>query len=148
MKGFLAGIGLGTAIGIWLAPESGQETRKNLRARGAELANRFEKQSNVAGDGESLRRQQSAQRGMDAQAEAGSEGQETQSTQDPVAEVLNSASKTKLRSVPGIGDATARRIIESRPFESEEEVLENKLMPEKVLKNLKDTLVDPDEEVA
>ena len=65
-----------------------------------------------------------------------------------MAEVLNSASKTKLRSVPGIGDATARRIIESRPFESEEEVLENKVMPEKVLKNLKDTLVDPDEEVA
>jgi competence protein ComEA len=112
------------------------------------LANRFEKQSNVAGDGESLRRQQSEQRGTDAKAQAGSEGQETQSTQDPVAEVLNSASKTKLRSVPGIGDATARRIIESRPFESEEEVLENKVMPEKVLKNLKDTLVDPDEEVA
>ncbi|MFL6386875.1 MAG: YtxH domain-containing protein [Terriglobales bacterium] len=147
MKGFLAGIGLGTAIGVWLAPESGQETRKKLRARGAELANRFEKQSNVAGDGENPE-QQSAQRGMDVQAEAGSEGQETQSTQDPVAEVLNSASKTKLRSVPGIGDATARRIIESRPFESEEEVLENKVMPEKVLKNLKDTLVDPDEEVA
>jgi len=147
MKGFLAGIGLGTAIGIWLAPESGQETRKKLMARGAELANRFEKQSNVAGDGENPE-QQSAQQGMDAQAKAGSEGQEPQSTQDPVAEVLNSASKTKLRSVPGIGDATARRIIESRPFESEEEVLENKVMPEKVLKNLKDTLVDPDEEVA
>jgi DNA uptake protein ComE-like DNA-binding protein len=147
MKGFLAGIGLGTAIGIWLAPESGQETRKKLMARGAELANRFERQSNVAGDGENPE-QQSAQRGMDAKAQAGSEGQETQSTQDPVAEVLNSASKTKLRSVPGIGDATARRIIESRPFESEEEVLENKVMPEKVLKNLKDTLVDPDEEVA
>ncbi|HZE24151.1 MAG TPA: YtxH domain-containing protein [Blattabacteriaceae bacterium] len=146
MKGFLAGIGLGTAIGIWLAPESGQETRKKLMARGTELANRFEKQSNVAGDGENPG-QQSAQRGMDAQAEAGS-GDQTQSTQDPVAEVLNSASKTKLRSVPGIGDATARRIIESRPFESEEEVLENKVMPEKVLKNLKDTLVDPDEEVA
>jgi DNA uptake protein ComE-like DNA-binding protein len=147
MKGFLAGIGLGTAIGIWLAPESGQETRKKLMARGADLANRFENQSNVAGDGENPE-QQSAQQGMDAQAKAGSEGQKPQSTQDPVAEVLNSASKTKLRSVPGIGDATARRIIENRPFESEEEVLENKVMPEKVLKNLKDTLVDPDEEVA
>jgi competence protein ComEA len=147
MKSFLAGIGLGTAIGVWLAPESGQETRKKLMERGAELVNRFEKQSNVAGDGENPG-QQSEQRGTDAKAQAGSEGQETKSTQDPVAEVLNSASKTKLRSVPGIGDATARRIIESRPFESEEEVLENKVMPEKVLKNLKDTLVDPDEEVA
>ncbi len=144
MKGFLAGIGLGTAIGIWLAPESGQETRKKLMARGAELANRFEKQSNLAGHREGPQ-QQAEQSGTGAQAQASSEAQ---STQDTVAEVLNSASKTKLRSVPGIGDATARRIIESRPFESEEEVLENKVMPEKVLKNLKDTLVDPDEEVA
>jgi DNA uptake protein ComE-like DNA-binding protein len=146
MKSFLAGIGLGTAIGVWLAPESGQETRKKLMARGADLANRFEKQSNVAGDGENPE-QQSAQPEMDAQAEAGSEGQ-TQSTQDPVAEVLNSASKTKLRSVPGIGDATARRIIENRPFESEAEVVESKVMPEKVLKTLKNKLVETDEEVA
>jgi DNA uptake protein ComE-like DNA-binding protein len=153
MKGFLAGIGVGTAIGVWLAPAAGQETRKKMMARGAELANRFEKQSNVGGEGESRqqqseqRGQQSEQRGTGAQAQSGSEGQETQSTQDPVAEVLNSASKTKLRSVPGIGDATARRIIQSRPFESEAEVVESKVMPEKVLEKLKDKLVD-DEEVA
>ena len=71
MKGFLAGIGLGTAIGIWLAPESGQETRKKLMARGAELANRFEKQSNAGGDRENPQ-QQSEQRGQQSERDKNS----------------------------------------------------------------------------
>jgi DNA uptake protein ComE-like DNA-binding protein len=149
MKAFLTGMGLGAAIGLWLAPEAGSETRKKLMTRGADLAeslgNKFEAHP---ADNREIPQEQAEQTVSRAQAQASSNHQETQSTQDPVAEFLNSASKTKLRSVPGIGDATARRIIESRPFESEAEVVESKVMPEKVLKSLKDTLVDPDEEVA
>jgi DNA uptake protein ComE-like DNA-binding protein len=153
MKGFLTGLGLGAAIGIWLAPEAGSETRKKLMTRGADLAQRLGNngEAKLADDGEA-QQEQTKEAAPNAQMQAGnnqgSNHQETQSTQDPVAEVLNSASKTKLRSVPGIGDATARRIIESRPFESEAEVVESKVMPEKVLKTLKDKLVDVDEEVA
>jgi len=148
MKGFLTGIGLGAAIGLWLAPEAGSETRKKLMTRGADLAQQLgnKVEAKLADDRE-VPQEQTKQAVSAAEAQA-SNNQETQPTQDPVAEVLNSASKTKLRSVPGIGDATARRIIESRPFESEAEVVESKVMPEKVLKSLKDTLVDPDEEVA
>ncbi len=149
MKGFLTGIGLGTAIGLWLAPEAGSETRKKLMTQGADMAQRLgNKVGAKLADDRDIPQEQTKQAVPGAQAQASSNDQETQSTQDPVAEVLNSASKTKLRSVPGIGDATARRIIESRPFESEAEVVESKVMPEKVLKSLKDTLVDPDEEVA
>ena len=148
MKGFLTGIGLGTAIGLWLAPEAGSETRKKLMTRGSDLAQRLgNKVEAKLADHREVPQEQTKQAAPDAQAQASSNNQETQS-QDPVAEVLNSASKTKLRSVPGIGDATARRIIESRPFESEAEVVESKVMPEKVLKSLKDTLVDPEEEIA
>ena len=145
MKGFLAGIGLGTAIGLAIAPDTGSETRKKFTTWGASLAQRFHRQMNSAGNGENPQ-EQAANTG----AESGSteHGNESPSTQDPVAEILNSASKTKLRSVPGIGDATALRIIENRPFENEAEVVETKVIPEKVLKNLKDKLVDGDEEVA
>lgn len=147
MKGFLTGIGVGAAIGLWLAPEAGSETRKKLMTQGADLAQRLEKKFKTrSADDREVPQEKAEQPVRDAQAQAGSDNQE--STQDPVAEVLNSASKTKLRSVPGIGDATARRIIESRPFESEAEVLESKVIPEKVMKSLKDTLVDPDEGVA
>jgi len=149
MKAFLTGIGLGAAIGLWLAPASGSETRKKLITRGADLA---ENLGNKVGTGLDENREepqeQAEQTASGAQAQAGNNNQETQPTQDPVAEVLNTASKTKLRSVPGIGDATARRIIENRPFESEAEVVENKVMPEKVLKTLKNKLVETDEEVA
>ena len=149
MKGFLTGIGLGAAIGLWLAPEAGSGTRKKLMTRGANLAQRLgNKVEAKLSDDREIPQEQTKRAVPDAPAQASKNNQETQSTQDPVAEVLNSASKTKLRSVPGIGDATARRIIESRPFESEAEVVESKVMPEKVLKNLKDTLVDTDEEVA
>ena len=150
MKAFLTGMGLGAVIGLWLAPEAGSETRRKLMARGADLAQQFGNQKDEvkASDNREIPQEEAGQAASGAQAQAGNDNQKAQPTQDPVAEVLNSASKTKLRSVPGIGDATARRIIENRPFESEAEVVENKVMPEKVLKNLKDTLVDPDEEVA
>jgi DNA uptake protein ComE-like DNA-binding protein len=149
MKGFLTGLGLGAAIGLWLAPEAGSETRKKLMTRGADLAQRLgNKGEPKLADDREVPQKEAENTGISAQAQEMSDHQETPSTQDPVAEVLNSASKTKLRSVPGIGDATARRIIESRPFESEAEVLESKVMPEKVLKTLKDKLVDADEEVA
>jgi DNA uptake protein ComE-like DNA-binding protein len=147
MKAFLTGIGLGAAIGLWLAPAAGSETRKKLMTRGADLAESLgSKVSAPLGDNREAQQEQAEQTASGAQARAGNNNQE--STQDAVAEVLNSASKTKLRSVPGIGDATARRIIESRPFESEAEVVESKVMPEKVLKTLKDKLVETDEEVA
>jgi DNA uptake protein ComE-like DNA-binding protein len=149
MKGFLTGMGLGAAIGLWLAPEAGNKTRKRLMTRGAGLIQRLEKklETPTAEDRE-VRQKEAESTEINAQAQQSGDQQETSSTRDPVAEVLNSASKTKLRSVPGIGDATARRIIESRPFESEAEVLESKVMPEKVLKTLKDKLVETGEEVA
>ena len=118
-------------------------------AQGAGLTQRLENKVEAeAADNREIPQEEMEQPVSGTEAQASNENQEAQPTQDAVAEVLNSASKTKLRSVPGIGDATARRIIENRPFESEAEVVESKVMPDKVLKNLKDTLVDPDEEVA
>ncbi len=146
MKAFLTGIGLGAAIGVAIAPASGSDTRKKLKNWSADLGERINKKFIPGAEGEN------PQDGVEPRAssdrvEANQDAGESTSAQDEVAEVLNNASKTK-RSVPGIGDATARRIIENRPFESEAEVLENKVLPEKVLKTLKDKLVDGDEEVA
>lgn len=137
MKSFLAGLGLGSAIGLAIAPEIGSETRTKLLSWGAGVAESLEKRLGPA-----------VNRGARAEGGSTNDEKESPSTQDAVAEVLNNASKTKLRNVPGIGDATARRIIENRPFESEAEVLEGKVIPEKVLKTLKDKLVEGDEEVA
>ena len=42
---------------------------------------------------------------------------------EEVTDVLNTAKRDELLSVPGIGKATAKRIIKHRPYQSEEEVL-------------------------
>jgi DNA uptake protein ComE-like DNA-binding protein len=151
MKRFLTGIGLGTAIGLLLAPETGNQTSKKLVARAAKLAVRLEKKfdgkSEKAADHVHVQTE-AEESGLGPQVQPGLDNYETLPTPDPVAEILNTASKTQLRKVPGIGDARARRIIENRPFESEAEVVESKVIPETVLKKLKDKLVDTDEGVA
>ena len=153
MKAFLAGLGVGSAIGLWLAPRSGHETRSKLMEFGASVAERLGNFSGMRhGQGINSTQEESSERmpqTQNASQEAELRDAEGQAgSKDEVAEVLNTASKTKLRSVKGIGDATAKRIIENRPFESEKEVLESKVMPETVLKKLKDTLVDTDEGAA
>jgi DNA uptake protein ComE-like DNA-binding protein len=151
MRGFLTGIGLGAAIGLWFAPETGSTTRKKLLTRAADFASRLEKKfegksEEVAGQAQT--QTQSGENKTAKEAQLGSDWQGTSPSVDPLAGVLNTASKTQLRKVPGIGDATARRIIENRPYESEAEIVDSKVMPETVLKKLKDKLVDADEEIA
>ena len=150
MKSFLTGLGLGAALGCALAPAAGSETRKKMKDLVQKFAEQSQPQSN---DGkpeqetpqvmESTPPMQQSQSGESVSAQSAQD-----SIKDEVARILNTASKTTLRSVRGIGDATARRIVESRPFDSVEAVLKDKVLSKDTLKELKETLVEKDEEVA
>ena len=48
--------------------------------------------------------------------------------------------------VPGIGRATAKRIIKNRPYQAEEEILEKGVMPEKTLERAKEQLLNGDQD--
>jgi len=135
MKAFLTGLGMGAVIGLSMAPDTGEATRRRILRGGNSLLERLE--------GLLAAGVRPAQRGQQAKRK-----QQHHGAQDEVAQVLNTARKDELTSVKGIGDVTAKRIIKNRPFESAEEVLEKNVVPEPVLENIKQKLVVQDEEVA
>jgi len=58
-------------------------------------------------------------------------------------QIFNNASKTKLMSVKGIGEATAKRIIDGRPYNNADGYAE--ILPEEVMHNLKKELLEEKE---
>jgi DNA uptake protein ComE-like DNA-binding protein len=124
MKSFVLGLGVGTAIGLLIAPQAGEKTRSEWARY---LSDWFKDDS---------------ERNLEqTRAEVEQESNE-------VAEVLNTAKRDELMSVPGVGKATAKRIIRNRPYESEEEVLQDGVLPEKTLERVKEELVEKRDEKA
>jgi DNA uptake protein ComE-like DNA-binding protein len=143
MKNFLAGIGLGVGIGLMLAPEKGSLTRKKIMERLGAATDDLRESSEpimsaVSGQVEKLV-------GAEEQSIQHNSIREGEEEGTRVLEILNSASKTKLMSVSGIGDATARRIIEARPYNSAEQVVEDGVLSEAIMGTLKKTLLLDDE---
>ena len=119
MKAFLAGLGLGAAVGVLLAPQDGRKTRTMLSERAVDWFERLQ----------SGNQDRSKPTEKDPESEA-------------VAEVLNTANRSELMSVNGIGKGTATRIMKHRPYESAEQVLQEGVLPEETLERVKEQLVD------
>ena len=133
-KEFLMGVVVGASFGIFLAPDSGENTRRKVRQRGERLF----RSGSEAG-------LQSNQSGSDSESQSGNAASGTTGlelkTDQSVTEVLNHARKDELMSVDGIGDVTAKRIIRNRPYESAEEAVQEEVVPETTLEKVKEQLV-------
>lgn len=143
MKSFFTGVVVGFGVGLLIAPEAGSETRKKV----AERINVAKDQAQQAA--ESVRA--SAQERIEQVGElvhggmqrAQAEGDGKLNEASRLLEVFNNASKTKLMSVKGIGEATARRIIDGRPYDNADGYAG--ILPEDVLHSLKKELLDEEE---
>ena len=54
---------------------------------------------------------------------------------------INSASEADLRTIPGIGDAYAKKIIAGRPYRAKNELVSKKVLPQGVYDKVKDHVI-------
>ena len=54
---------------------------------------------------------------------------------------INSATEAELRTIPGIGEAYAKKIIAGRPYKGKDELVQKKVLPKAVYDKVKDQIV-------
>ena len=150
MKWFLTGLGVGVGVGLLLAPRSGEETRGQLWDSAGDLADRVQRR---AGEIQDRIGDPSQLVNQGKQWAKGVTETVTSSAQDlgkKVASnlkvgskvVLNTVSREDLMNVYGIGPVLADRIIASRPYSSDRDVVTQGIIPESAFERLKTELLD------
>jgi competence protein ComEA len=54
---------------------------------------------------------------------------------------INSASADELKTLPGVGDAYAKKIVDGRPFKGKDELVQKKIVPKGTYDKIKDQIV-------
>ena len=156
MKSFLAGLGIGVAVGLIYAPKRGRESRKYVRDLATESVDRARRPAiEISNLGELIARPSTrpAPNWRDILSEkrnaASSPSTETMERveapeQDVVREapasfltIVNEWPHDRLVEINGIGPKLATKIISHRPYRSAEELAKSKLLPPSAIEALR-----------
>lgn len=150
MRWFLAGLGVGTVVGMVIAPKPGADTREELldaaRGRLNDARERIEpyvEEARQRIDTAAQRAQEHAEPllekagdQLDAARERLSEVPKQKGSRELLS-ILNEWPHERLIEIEGIGPILATKIIENRPYESEDDLMNSKTLPPSAIENLK-----------
>ena len=54
---------------------------------------------------------------------------------------INTASAAELETLPGIGDAYSKKIVENRPYKRKDELVQKKIVPQATYDKIKDHII-------
>jgi gas vesicle protein len=137
MKAFFTGLGLGAAVGLLLAPKSGSETRNDIQklARNSYEGGRDRLQDIL--EQISRRTQSVAEPIADQFRDIRDQVRDRVGASDMMT-ILNEWPRERLTEIDGIGPVLADKIIQQRPYESEQELIDLKQLPPGAIESLRD----------
>ncbi len=146
MKAFLTGLGLGALIGVLVAPQSGEDTRRDLldladRRFGEirdDLNQHLDEFTNSASESISNLREQVGQQVSNVR-ESVTTAKDKLSSGDSLLDIINEWPKERLIAIDGIGPVLASKIIENRPYKADSDLLEAKILPPSAIEALRKT---------
>lgn len=136
MKALLAGLGIGAMIGIAVAPNSVVERRRDFfRKAGGErfssLRERAPAQKQVPGAEPQITEQTGDMRsGTGPRFASAGDG-------DSMLAIINDWPESRLIEIEGIGPGLALKIVQSRPYKTETDLTEAKLLPPSAIEALR-----------
>lgn len=132
----LAGVGIGFAAAVLLAPKRGAELRSQLNDG---VRSGLDRLRNLLPEDFLRRAEDLGRDALDRVSDLAPNV--TGRTGDDIADLLNNVSKDDLIAVKGIGPVLADRIIRHRPYQSDREILDNDVLPESTFRALKQELL-------
>jgi gas vesicle protein len=144
MKGFLAGLGIGALIGVVIAPQKGEDTRRaladaaNQRFSGIkdDLDQHLDELKNSASESISSFKEQVGQQVSNVR-ETVSTAKEKFSGGNSLLEIINEWPQERLIEIDGIGPVLASKIIENRPYKADSDLVESKILPPSAIEALR-----------
>jgi DNA uptake protein ComE-like DNA-binding protein len=135
MKAFFSGMAIGAAVGVLIAPQSGNRTQQKIRSTFNKLVGKTKQLTDTATERASELSQQVSETIDKFVPHAESLAQDTPQSSG-ILMLLNTVSREDLLRINGIGPVLADRFIAARPFESKQQVLDRRILPEPVFNDL------------